>query len=62
MKKNRKKYMIAALTLALLLLGSTAAYAYTVSCSSVINNGLVTMTGYSTTGADVVCDQVETTN
>lgn len=56
---NRKKYLIAAITLLMILLSTSVAYAYTVSGYSQISNGVITMTGYTVTTTDTVVDQVE---
>lgn len=56
---NGKKLKITVLTLALILLCANAVFAWNMTCSSYIGNGIITIGGYSTTGTDIVCDTVE---
>lgn len=55
---NRKKFVILALTLAMLLGMTTVAYAWSVGGYSSISTGLVTVTGTSTTTADTTLDTI----
>lgn len=52
---KRKKLMILIISLALLLGITTVAYAWDVGGISSITTGVITMTGVSTTSADVTC-------
>ena len=55
---NRKKYKIAALTLTLILLCSTAVYAWNMSAVSYLGNGVINIGAYSYSATDTVCDSV----
>ncbi|TGE39605.1 hypothetical protein E4K67_00935 [Desulfosporosinus fructosivorans] len=59
---KRKKSKIAALTLTLILLCSTAAYAYTLSGSSNIQTSVSSIDGTSITKTNAVCDEVKVEN